>query len=154
MVAVFMVTNVPHPVRDVNRKRYVFYKSTEIRYNVDMSKYESLFTQRVVETIENMRRERRMTIDDLCKASGIGRNSYYAKLRCERCFNTEEIDAIARVLECDPYLLLEEAAMPKPDIETITDRLIKVAHGKHIPSVDLAAYHVDSRDLEADTPEE
>lgn len=119
-----------------------------------MSKYESLFTQRVVETIENMRRERRMTIDDLCKASGIGRNSYYAKLRCERCFNTEEIDAIARVLECDPYLLLEEAAAPKPDVKAIADQLIRVSHGKTIPSVELASYHVDSRDLESETPEE
>lgn len=119
-----------------------------------MSKYESLFTQRVVETIENMRRERRMTIDDLCKASGIGRNSYYTKLRCERCFNTEEIDAIARALECDPYLLLENAASPSNGIETITNQLIKVAHGKNIPAIELAAYHDDSRDLEADTPEE
>ena len=121
---------------------------------MDMSKYESLFTQRVVETIENVRRERRMTIDDLCKASGIGRNSYYVKLRYERCFNTEEIDAIARALDCDPYLLLEEAGTPKPDIKTIADQLIRVSHGKTIPSVDLAAYHVDSRDLESETPEE
>lgn len=74
-----------------------------------MSKYESLFTQRVIEVIENRRRDRNMTIDDLCAATGIGRNSYYNKIRGDRCFNTEEIDAIARVLGCDPFLILKDA---------------------------------------------
>jgi len=48
-----------------------------------MSKYESLFTQRVIEVIENRRRDRNMTIDDLCAATGIGRNSYYNKIRVD-----------------------------------------------------------------------
>lgn len=75
-----------------------------------MSKYESLFTQRVIEVIENRRRDRNLTIDDLCASTGIGRNSYYNKIRGDRCFNTEEIDAIAHALNCDPYLILGEAA--------------------------------------------
>ena len=83
-----------------------------------MSKYESLFTQRVIEVIENRRRDRNMTIDDLCAATGIGRNSYYNKIRGDRCFNTEEIDAIARVLGCDPFLILEEASA-KAQIESV-----------------------------------
>lgn len=58
-----------------------------------------------------------MTIDDLCAATGIGRNSYYNKIRGDRCFNTEEIDAIARVLGCDPFLILEEASA-KAQIES------------------------------------
>lgn len=58
-----------------------------------------------------------MTIDDLCTATGIGRNSYYNKIRGDRCFNTEEIDAIARVLGCDPLLILEEASA-KAQIES------------------------------------
>ena len=58
-----------------------------------------------------------MTIDDLCAATGIGRNSYYNKIRGDRCFNTEEIDAIARVLGCDPLLILEEASA-KAQIES------------------------------------
>lgn len=82
-----------------------------------MSKYESLFTQRVIEVIENRRRDRNMTIDDLCAATGIGRNSYYNKIRGDRCFNTKEIDAIARVLGCDPLLILEEASA-KAQIES------------------------------------
>lgn len=121
-----------------------------------MSKYESLFTQRVIELIESKRRDRHITIDDLCKAAGIGRNSYYAKIRGERCFNTEEIDAIANVLDCDPYLLLEEAATTEPDISDITERLLRVssAHGKPISQLGLAAYNDKNRDIEAETPEE
>lgn len=60
-----------------------------------------------------------MTIDELCKKTGIGRNSYYAKRRGERCFNTEEIDAIAKALDCDALLLLQEAAHEPTDEETV-----------------------------------
>lgn len=84
-----------------------------------MSKYDSDFTRRVTETIEQKRRDRRMTIDELCKKTGIGRNSYYAKQRGERCFNTEEIDAIAKALDCDALLLLQEAAHEPTDEETV-----------------------------------
>ena len=83
-----------------------------------MSKYDSDFTRRVTETIEQKRRDRKMTIDELCKKTGIGRNSYYTKQRGERCFNTEEIDAIAKALGCDALLLLEEASRKPDDTET------------------------------------
>ena len=114
---VCMFYKVPYPVRTVNPKRTNFANVPENVTIFHMSKYESLFTQRVIEVIENRRRDRNMTIDDLCAATGIGRNSYYNKIRGDRCFNTEEIDAIARVLGCDPFLILEEASA-KAQIES------------------------------------
>lgn len=114
---VCMFYKVPYLVRTVNPKRYDFANVPENGTIFHMSKYESLFTQRVIEVIENRRRDRNMTIDDLCAATGIGRNSYYNKIRGDRCFNTEEIDAIARVLGCDPLLILEEASA-KAQIES------------------------------------
>ena len=88
-----------------------------------MSKYDSDFTRRVTETIEQKRRDRRMTIDELCKKTGIGRNSYYAKQRGERCFNTEEIDAIAKAIDCDEHLLLQEAAHEPTVIKATLQKL-------------------------------
>lgn len=114
---VCMFYKVPYPLRTVNPKRHDFANVPENGTIFHMSKYESLFTQRVIEVIENRRRDRSMTIDDLCAATGIGRNSYYNKIRGDRCFNTEEIDAIARVLGCDPLLILEEASA-KAQIES------------------------------------
>lgn len=114
---VCMFYKVPYPLRIVNPKRHDFANVPENGTIFHMSKYESLFTQRVIEVIENRRRDRSMTIDDLCAATGIGRNSYYNKIRGDRCFNTEEIDAIARVLGCDPLLILEEASA-KAQIES------------------------------------
>ena len=92
---------------------------TEKRYNIGMSKYESDFTQRVIEAIGKKRHDKHMTIDRLCELAGIGRNSYYAKARGERCFNTEEIDAVAKALGCDALLLLKEAAQEPTDEERI-----------------------------------
>ena len=143
------IFNVPHTVRLVNRKRDEIYKRTEIRYNVVMSKYESQFTQRVIETIENRRRDAKMTIDDLCKASGIGRNSYYAKLRGERCFNTEDIDAVAEALGCDPFLILEEASALEPQTQyaSVASQLEDVL-GKKI-QIEKAAYEDKNKNAES-----
>lgn len=114
-----------------------------------MSRYESQFTQRVIETIENRRRDAKMTIDDLCKASGIGRNSYYAKLRGERCFNTEDIDAVAETLGCDPFLILEEASAPEPQTQyaSVASQLEDVL-GKKI-QVEKAAYEDKNKKTES-----
>lgn len=131
-----------------------------------MSKYDSDFTRRVTETIEQKRRDKGMTIDDLCKAAGIGRNSYYTKQRGERCFNTEEIDAIAKALGCDALLLLEEAACEPTDEEAMIratlrrlqehpDELVGyLRDGLSKAALGMAANEDPNSRLEAETPEE
>lgn len=117
-----------------------------------MSRYESLFTQRVIEAIENRRRDAKMIIDDLCKESGIGRNSYYTKIRGERCFNTEEIDAVARALHCDPFLILEEAVQPKGQIVSVTDQFARLTGRK--ADYAKAAYEGDNKKAESGRSED
>lgn len=125
-----------------------------------MSKYDSDFTRRVTETIEQKRRDRKMTIDELCKKAGIGRNSYYVKQRGERCFNTEEIDAIAKALGCDALLLLQEAAQEPTDEEAVIKATLQrfQAHPDELEAYlnkfGMAANRDPNARLEAETPED
>lgn len=112
-----------------------------------MSKYESDFTQRVIETIEKKRHDEHMTIDRLCELAGIGRNSYYVKARGERCFNTEEIDALAKALGCDALLLLKEAAQEPTDEERIIRAALRRLQEDPLA---LAAYMSDSKQADID----
>lgn len=74
-------------------------------------KYESAFTQRVIETIENARLDQNMSIEELVKRSGMPRNSYFVKIRGDRTFTTEDVDKLAKALGLDPFLILRRAAV-------------------------------------------
>lgn len=73
-------------------------------------KYESDFTQRVIEAIEHARLDAGMSVQELIDRSGIRRSTYFRKMRGENTFDTEDVDAIARALGLDPFLLLRAAA--------------------------------------------
>lgn len=73
-------------------------------------KYESTFTQRVIEVIEHARLDKGMSVQELIDKSGIRRSSYFRKMRGETTFTTEDVDALARALELDPFFVLGSAA--------------------------------------------
>jgi DNA-binding XRE family transcriptional regulator len=95
-------------------------------------KYDSQFTQRVIEEIEKARHEAKMSVDTLARAAGIGRNSYFTKLRGERCFNTEEIDSIATALGLDPFIILTKAAEPTEDMDDLMHRMLANPEKYHL----------------------
>ncbi len=70
------------------------------------------FSLRVIDVIENARHDAGMSQAELIQRSGIPRNSFYKRMRGEVPFNTNDIDAIASALDCDPMLILREAAKP------------------------------------------
>lgn len=74
-------------------------------------KYESGFTPRVIEVIENARLDKGISVQDLVDRSGIRRSTYFRKMRGETTFTTEDVDALARALELDPFLILREASV-------------------------------------------
>lgn len=89
----------------------LIYKSTGIRYYVGMSpKYESMFTQRVIEEIEKARVDAHLSVADLVKRSGMPRNSFFTKIRGDRAFTTDDVDSLARALGLDPFLILRRAS--------------------------------------------
>ncbi|GAA6123990.1 hypothetical protein BPY_20980 [Bifidobacterium psychraerophilum] len=73
-----------------------------------------------------------MSVDTLTRAAGIGRNSYFTKLRGERCFNTEEIDAIANALGLDPFIILTKAANPSEDMDDLIHRMLADPERYHL----------------------
>lgn len=73
-------------------------------------KYESDFTQRVIEAIENARLDAGVSVQEIIMRSGIRRSSYFRKMRGETTFTTEDVDALARALGMDPFLLLSKAS--------------------------------------------
>lgn len=82
-------------------------------------KYESTFTQRVIEVIENARLDRGMSVQELIDKSGIRRSSYFRKMRGETTFTTEDVDTLARALALDPFFVLTSASDSKPDNVTV-----------------------------------
>lgn len=73
-------------------------------------KYESTFTQRVIEMIENARLDAGVSVQELIERSGIRRSTYFRKMRGETTFTTEDVDALASALGLDPLLVLSSAA--------------------------------------------
>ena len=77
------------------------------------------FTDRVIQTIETKRQEKGLTVAEVVKRSGITRRTWFRKMRGDTDFTTSEIDAIAKALDCDALLLLQEAAHEPTDEETV-----------------------------------
>lgn len=70
----------------------------------------SAFTDQVIKTIESTRQEVGMTTQDLIQRSGIRRSTFFRKMRGDTSFTTEDIDALAKALDVDPFLFLGNAA--------------------------------------------
>ena len=68
------------------------------------------FTDQVIQTIENARLDAGITVAELILRSGITRRTYFRKMRGDTEFTTSDIDAIARALGVDPFLILRKAA--------------------------------------------
>lgn len=77
------------------------------------------FTDRVIQAIETKRQEKGMAVAELIAKSGITRRTWFRKMRGDTEFTTSEIDAIAKALDCDALLLLQEAAHEPTDEETV-----------------------------------
>lgn len=69
----------------------------------------SEFSMRVVDEIERARRESGLGPVELIRRSNIGANTYYAKMRGERPFNTNEIDMLANAMGANAMIILRRA---------------------------------------------
>lgn len=107
-------------------------------------RYESSFTQRVIEVIEHARLDAGLSVQDLIDRSGIRRSSYFRKMRGETTFTTEDVDSLASALGLDPFLVLREASASSPatiapvidgGFRQTTEPLRNVAHPE-IPDTD------------------
>lgn len=68
------------------------------------------FTDQVIQTIENARQNAGITVAELILRSGITRRTYFRKMRGDTEFTTSDIDAIAKALGVDPFLILRKAS--------------------------------------------
>ena len=68
------------------------------------------FTDQTIKTIESTRQEVGMTTQELIRRSGIRRSTFFRKMRGDTSFTTEDIDALARAMGVDPFLILSNAS--------------------------------------------
>ena len=68
------------------------------------------FTDQTIKTIESTRQEVGMTTQELIRRSGIRRSTFFRKMRGDTSFTTEDIDALARAMGVDPFLILSDAS--------------------------------------------
>lgn len=68
------------------------------------------FTDQAIKTIESTRQEVGMTTQELIRRSGIRRSTFFRKMRGDTSFTTEDIDALAKAMGVDPFLILSSAA--------------------------------------------
>lgn len=68
------------------------------------------FTDQAIKTIESTRQEVGMTTQELIQRSGIRRSTFFRKMRGDTSFTTEDIDALAKAMGVDPFLILSDAA--------------------------------------------
>ena len=68
------------------------------------------FSAAVARIIDEHRTESGMSVDALVKEAGMGRNTYFVRMRGDMPFNLNEIDAIATALGLTPQLVLTKAA--------------------------------------------
>ena len=84
-------------------------------------KYESEFTQRVIEAIENARLDAGISVQEIIENSGIRRSSYFRKMRGETTFTTEDMHArdvadyeVAEItVQADSWEAARDAALAK-----------------------------------------
>lgn len=74
------------------------------------------FTDKVIIELETARQEAWVTVQELIEKSGIRRSTYFRKMRGVTDFTTSDIDAIARALGVDPFLILRKAAEASDDL--------------------------------------
>lgn len=68
------------------------------------------FTDQTIKTIESTRQEVGMTTQELIRRSGIRRSTFFRKMRGDTSFTTEDIDALAKAMGVDPFLILSDAS--------------------------------------------
>lgn len=124
------------------------------------------FTDRVIQAIETKRQEKGMAVAELIAKSGITRRTWFRKMRGDTEFTTSEIDAIAKALDCDALLLLEEAAHELTDEEAMIRATLRrlqehpdelagyLRGGLSKAALGMAANEDPNSRLEAETPEE
>lgn len=100
---------VPYLGLYVNSKRDYLEKVPKLTTLWNMTQI-SAFTDQVIKTIESTRQEVGMTTQDLIQRSGIRRSTFFRKMRGDTSFTTEDIDALAKALDVDPFLFLGNAA--------------------------------------------
>lgn len=107
------------------------------------------FTDKVISVLETARQEAGMTVQELIVKSGMRRSTYFRKMRGDTDFTTSDIDAIAKALNVDPFLILRKAtaAVEESHMQVNQNRLsddeIKAAVNKKIENgmFGLAAMH-------------
>lgn len=107
-----------------------------------------------------------MAVAELIAKSGITRRTWFRKMRGDTEFTTSEIDAIAKALDCDALLLLEEAAHEPTDEEAMIRATLRriqehpdelavyLRGGISKAALGMAANEDPNSRLEAETPEE
>ena len=117
------------------------------------------FTDQAIKTIESTRQEVGMTTQELIRRSGIRRSTFFRKMRGDTSFTTEDIEALAKAMGVDPFLILSNAAeradtlkkthldlSQLPEDEKVAFVLDKVKAGDQ----ELAAMHDPNKDKEAE----
>lgn len=74
------------------------------------------FTDKVIIELETARQEAKMSVHELVEKSGIRRSTYFRKMRGITDFTTSDIDALAKALGADPFLILRKAAEASDDL--------------------------------------
>ncbi|WP_253269599.1 helix-turn-helix domain-containing protein [Bifidobacterium sp. A11] len=95
------------------------------------------FTDQVIKTIESTRQEVGMTTQELIRRSGIRRSTFFRKMRGDTSFTTEDIDALAKAMGVDPFLILSNAA-ERADAAKRTDMDLS-----QLPEDEKVAYVLD-----------
>lgn len=100
---------MPYLGLSVNSKRDYLEKVPKLTTVWSMTQVDT-FTDQVIKTIESTRQEVGMTTQELIQRSGIRRSTFFRKMRGDTSFTTEDIDALAKALGVDPFLILGNAA--------------------------------------------
>lgn len=78
-----------------------------------------------------------MTTQELIRRSGIRRSTFFRKMRGDTSFTTEDIDALAKAMGVDPFLILSNAA-ERADAAKRTDMDLS-----QLPEYEKVAYALD-----------
>ncbi|MDN5980002.1 helix-turn-helix domain-containing protein [Bifidobacterium mongoliense] len=110
------------------------------------------FTDKVIIELETARQEAGVTVQELIEKSGIRRSTYFRKMRGVTDFTTSDIDAIARALGVDPFLILRKAAAADSDGLTEDEKFAEAMRDAMNDPMALAALRSADKHKRGDKP--
>lgn len=68
------------------------------------------FSWRVIDVIQKLIADRKITDAEVILRSGVPRNTFYRKMRGETSLTTDDIERLASALDVDPFAILHAAS--------------------------------------------